>query len=1189
MQFKIQKMEFAATTVDYIDEQPSVHSCEEEEEGDAAYQNQASQSSLEQEQEVVSAGTPLIDISREKQFTIIENPYSDDHYGQNLQQKGQQISHQLANLVDSEYTFYITNTSTENQKKILVGGQGSTSVGDNDETPMPLTPLKPIQEFELENSQIQSPSLKHQSSEKRYNEAIGQLVPPEESFASHTEPLQAVQSSLQKPPKVTKLRRDQIKISPGPKEAPNNPFTQQHPQMLSSRSCSNLGQSRNQQLPNALRNLQDNSSFISDDHLSDMSRTLNTHFYQEMSPGSLQKLLKVEKHKRRKLSRLYEDQASTNELLKDENESLQAQQRALVRLLQEKDKMLEHSASGGGLIGGAVRQQSIERFVRRFHREIEDPEEIDSKHLILRRLILKKFMDIKHVMQMWRQATLEERVDEQRQDIIARLVSKSMSSITHIVNKAQIRTMANAFCQIVDHKAKRIDVEYRKTIASQLISQKLAMLQTQNLSQTFRLISNYQQGQESIEQKKKYMLIKVIKMQKQLMTQNKSKALTIWFQTLKRFHKLKKVLKSLAIIERQRAIQVWRENAKDLRHRETVQTISKLSKRFIVMNSLFTALQKNITCTKIKAFYNIKVAGFEPVAQESLPTHTEGALRLFNLLENKLKIQKVQGIQMLQRNLKSNTEQKQRRSKLMKSLIIHKTHKTLTFALQRLSQNSQNRSFELEKSQLFRNFQGQLLQFKEAFESLQKENQELKTNPIQDQFQLDQLRTDLLQKEQVNSDFQKEISMLKLQCQRAQNESAQMQMDLNEFTERVVPSLKYEKQELEQRIESLLQDRSHSLNVSQQTQSEQEYEIIRLKTDLQGLQQQLQRSESSKQQQLDLLQQQLSKLKHENDTLKQESHQCNAQLDQAAQDIYLLRSNYDVSVQTIQQLKRELQAKEDSFRQKLSVLESEIKLQLQESASKEDFNRLQREYEARIQRYQQEIRDKEASIDKVRAQNAEITRELVEATNASSHAQNDAKLTRDKLKKALNDIQALEQQLILKSQELQQSRNDHYQMLHKNKSDALRLQESLTAQIKTLEKENQAYESQLKYLLTDQSKQSDTLISYKDENERLKRQIINIEKDRNKLEGGKLDAEEVASRLRKEMEKQKRQLQGKKEEIAAFEQTMRQYQEMLNEMGNRLTACEGEKKVAEQEAKIIRQRYVKIVGAEKFAQDFPNK
>lgn len=123
--------------------------------------------------------------------------------------------------------------------------------------------------------------------------------------------------------------------------------------------------------------------------------------------------------------------------------------------------MLEHSGTSG-----SINTQSIERFVRRFHREIEDPEEIDSRHIILRRIVLKKLAHLKEGLYIWRQAASEEKVDEQRQDIIARLVSKSMTTITHIVAKAQIRTMAGAFCSIVDHKAKRIDIEYRKTIAS---------------------------------------------------------------------------------------------------------------------------------------------------------------------------------------------------------------------------------------------------------------------------------------------------------------------------------------------------------------------------------------------------------------------------------------------------------------------------------------------------------------------------------------------------------------------------------------------------------------------------------------------------------------------------------------------------------------------------------------------------
>ena len=59
--------------------------------------------------------------------------------------------------------------------------------------------------------------------------------------------------------------------------------------------------------------------------------------------------LMKEKLRRKKLSRLYEEQTTVNELLRDENDSLHNQQRALVRLLQEKDKLLDNSTPGNSL------------------------------------------------------------------------------------------------------------------------------------------------------------------------------------------------------------------------------------------------------------------------------------------------------------------------------------------------------------------------------------------------------------------------------------------------------------------------------------------------------------------------------------------------------------------------------------------------------------------------------------------------------------------------------------------------------------------------------------------------------------------------------------------------------------------------------------------------------------------------
>jgi len=120
--------------------------------------------------------------------------------------------------------------------------------------------------------------------------------------------------------------------------------------------------------------------------------------------------LRQEKQRRRKLSRLYTEQATMNEQLREENESMQAQQRALVRLLQEKDKMIGDGISGGK--GCQARQASVERFLRRHHNEIEDPDEVTEKHLILRRLILKKQKDLVNAFAHWRANVNQLALDE---------------------------------------------------------------------------------------------------------------------------------------------------------------------------------------------------------------------------------------------------------------------------------------------------------------------------------------------------------------------------------------------------------------------------------------------------------------------------------------------------------------------------------------------------------------------------------------------------------------------------------------------------------------------------------------------------------------------------------------------------------------------------------------------------------
>jgi hypothetical protein len=43
----------------------------------------------------------------------------------------------------------------------------------------------------------------------------------------------------------------------------------------------------------------------------------------------------------------------------------------------------------------------VERFVRRFNRDLEEPEEVDERHLVLRRLVLKKMNDLSRALKTW--------------------------------------------------------------------------------------------------------------------------------------------------------------------------------------------------------------------------------------------------------------------------------------------------------------------------------------------------------------------------------------------------------------------------------------------------------------------------------------------------------------------------------------------------------------------------------------------------------------------------------------------------------------------------------------------------------------------------------------------------------------------------------------------------------------------
>ena len=100
------------------------------------------------------------------------------------------------------------------------------------------------------------------------------------------------------------------------------------------------------------------------------------------------------------------EQSNVNEGLKEENESLQYQQRALIRLLQEKDQQLNRN-------GGGHRAASCERFAQRFAREVE-VDEIDERHVMLRRLVIKKMQGLSEWVKCWK---LQTKIDIMVEDI----------------------------------------------------------------------------------------------------------------------------------------------------------------------------------------------------------------------------------------------------------------------------------------------------------------------------------------------------------------------------------------------------------------------------------------------------------------------------------------------------------------------------------------------------------------------------------------------------------------------------------------------------------------------------------------------------------------------------------------------------------------------------------------------------
>ena len=140
-----------------------------------------------------------------------------------------------------------------------------------------------------------------------------------------------------------------------------------------------------------------------------------------------------------------------------------------------------------------------------------------------------------------------------------------------------------------------------------------------------------------------------------------------------------------------------------------------------------------------------------------------------------------------------------------------------------------------------------------------------------------------------------------------------------------------------------------------------------------------------------------------------------------------------------QSLTQEIKQKEEQFRLKMGLLEVELKRFMQDSQSRtqqvsqEEVSRVQSQYEERIVRYRQELADKDSQLEKLRHQNAELTKEMVDATNEAGQCKNEMRMLRDKIKKAQTEVAQMEAQLQLKDQEVADQRNEQYQLLHKNK------------------------------------------------------------------------------------------------------------------------------------------------------------
>ncbi|CDW77232.1 UNKNOWN [Stylonychia lemnae] len=976
-------------------------------------------------------------------------------------------------------------------------------------------------------------------------------------------------------------------------------------------------------------------------------------------------MLLKEKSKRRKLSKLYSEQTNTNEMLRDENDNLQSQQRALIRLLQEKDNKLKQV----GNFSSAPRQQSVERFIQRFSREIDDEEDISERNIVLRRLVLRKFKDMQDWFHRWRRESLIliaiDKIEEERQEIVKRLVSRSFNYIGQIAQRCRQRVVGASFRKIIDYKGKRTQGDYQKIMALNSMTFVLDKNVQRNKNHAWRQICQYKskkhdeqqlqiqnqtfiQDQQLMQQKASFKLVKIYKKQ---LFKNKQNSFNLWKDDLQGLKQMRKLIINKKMKTIKQALLKWHKisikytaKLKQDEAQKSIKRISDISKRYISLNTLFNIKLRQVNQTKSRYFIiwnqSLTQNHLTDMLQQSryeqqTISKTIPAAQILTTIMNKSseRLNKRLFLEKLM-SIKLKSKEKQVKiSSIIQSLSVifqGKMKLKLNAYFQRFKTINMQRTFDLEKAKHFKNFQYQLFTFKQSFEELQQANDSLSqqneqltsmiSKQLDEQYQeqIDKLKSDLKSKTNDYIESRREIDILKLNLQKQQNENYQLQEDIIEFKERF-PLLQREKEVLDDKIKSLMNQRKEFEDF--------QLENMNLKSELQ-----------SKMQQMEQMQQYIKQLESSNQktnskqeqlmaVLKDEKSQLIGQLEQSANDILMLRKNYDIQVNQNVMKNEEMRMKDeymhgmeekmrnmeqqyinlqDQFRQKMNVVQQEFE-KLMESRGKQvnqdEMNRMKQQYDQKVQKLIQDMQDKEQQLDKMRSQNAEITRELVEVTNESGSAKNEARILRDKLNKAKLDLQRLEEALNHKELQLNDIKSDQQSVISKTKNDQLRQIDQMRADIHRLQREKDSieqqlkeqlvlYDNQLKYHSEEKTKLHTQINNYRDENENLKKQYFNLDKklhsEQSKYEDDMDRLTGVYQQLQKKHSEAKQQIKQCEKDLGSYQIILEKLDATVKDLQHKSQNAQQERDRAVDENRQIRQRYSKIIGTEKFLQDFPN-